>query len=107
MSDPGALLTFKEPLGVQPVSQMVAVACNRDPNAVDWLTEDSNTIAFGGGRFAAIYDVDNTCIVATLRAHRQRVNVVKWMPLTRNGVTESRLHFGCAHCKVLVCFGRL
>lgn len=84
-ASPGTLLELKEALGVQPTPAMISVGCNRDPNAVDWLVDRSNTIVYGGGRLAAIYDVDNACVVATLRGHKQRVNAVKWIPQTRQG----------------------
>ncbi len=84
---PPSLLELKDAPGVQPTAAMVALGCNRDPNAVDWLRDrGASVIVYGGGRLAAIYDVNNASVVATLRGHKQRVNSVKWIPQTRRGL---------------------
>lgn len=55
----------------------VTLGCNRVAGCVDWGND--NTVAFGGGNFVALFDVEGGRITHTLPGHVGRVNSLKWL----------------------------
>ena len=88
---------------MQPKLDFVAIGVNRDSNALDWESKNLDLIAYGAGKFVAIYDTAAACVLATLRGHKGTVNAVKW--LSSEGLREDAcivsLNCGvCMHAQV-------
>lgn len=55
----------------------VSLGCNKVASCADWGKD--NIVAYGGGSFVGLYDVERGCLLATLPGHTGRVNSVKWV----------------------------
>jgi len=55
----------------------VSVGCNKLANCASWGS--NGLLAYGASRFVALYSAEQYQVIATLRGHKDRVNVVKWL----------------------------
>lgn len=56
----------------------VSIGCNRVAGCTDW--GQNKLLAYSGGNFVVIYNVEGGQVLATLPGHTGRVNAVKWIP---------------------------
>jgi len=66
-----------------------SVGCNRDPNAVDWLNEEHDVVAFGSSAFVAIYDPKHHEIRCTLRGSKGVINAVRFVRRISAGESDT------------------
>ncbi|KAL6070511.1 Elongator subunit elp2 [Balamuthia mandrillaris] len=59
--------------------EMVNVGCNRVAHAACWGY--NGLVAYGASNMVALYAPESYKIIATLRGHHSRVNVVQWIPV--------------------------
>ena len=57
--------------------EYISIGCNCLHGVADW--GQSGLVAYGAGHFVALYDVKARKVTQTLRAHKDRVNVVRWL----------------------------
>ncbi|KAL9625027.1 MAG: hypothetical protein Q9160_000756 [Pyrenula sp. 1 TL-2023] len=83
-------------------SAYISTGGNRHPSAADW-DHQSNILAFGAGQNIAIarpLDIAHNGVQATLSAHKDKVNAVKFLP--SNDRVERTLLCGGADCSLSV-----